>query len=132
MTTQETSQSNVDYIVIAYNNLSYNCQTLVGDEYWNHYQLGHQENGAGCLYSELDDWEECEANDEEIVVSTPGLRIPEWCGECEIVWQLLKKETNDGTDYFEVGLIPESDKPSLNAWYKWYDSGFSDEQPEGD
>ena len=133
MTTATETQ---EYIVVAYNELSYNCETLVGDEYWAHYQLGNQENGAGCLYSEAlrDGWEECDENEEEIVVSTPGISIPEWCGECEVVWQLLKKEDKicGGYEYTEFGLIPQDDESSLAAWYRWYDSNFSDEDPAND
>jgi hypothetical protein len=128
-----TTTANSDYIIVGSNTLSYNCETKVGpDEYWPHYQLGIQENGDGSLLSGLlDYWEECEESEEEIVVSTPAISVPEWCGECEIGWQLLKKEDEfGGTEYLEVGLISQEDEKSLEAWYRWYDSGFSDEEPE--
>jgi hypothetical protein len=121
------------FIVVAHNNLSYNCQTHVGDgEYWPHYQLEQQSNGTGIQFDLDYDEVECEAEDEKIVVSSPGLSIPAWCGDCEVVWQLLKKENDHATSYQEVGLISLADENSLNAWYQWYDSGFSSDNPESE
>jgi hypothetical protein len=126
----QSTEEKFDAIIVGYNELSYNCQVLVNDEYWAHYQLGNQSDGEGCLFSEmLDQWEECDADEEEIIVSTPGISIPEWCGECEVVWRLLKKVDKYGdAEYLEVGTV--EDPSSAEAWCRWYNSGFKEEDPE--
>jgi hypothetical protein len=125
----------MSYIIVAYNRLSYSCQTKVGGEYWSLYELGEQIHGGGVEYNlqemGLYGGEECKAKDEKIVVNTPGITVPEWCGSCNVVWQLLKILSVHGEVeyYLEVGLIEQVDTPSLEAWYLWHDSGFSEENP---
>jgi hypothetical protein len=126
----------MSYLIVVYNKLFCNCQAKAGDEYWSLYQLDEQRRGKGLEYNlqEMGPYgaEECEKENKKIVVNTPGMTVPEWCGSCNVVWKLLKilSAHGDVEYYLEVGLIEQVDTPSREAWYLWHASGFSEENPE--
>jgi len=105
-------------IIAGYNNLTTSGQSSVAGERWTNYQLSHYEPGSGCFLSEaLEEWEEVDEEDEKIVVSTPGLPVPDEY-EFEHEWILLKREENGERSFIEVCVTSDHD-----GFGRWFDTG---------